>query len=60
VGVFAIGNPFGLDWTLTTGIISALGPSLPAEDGRNLIEHLRLNRSGVKGTKWDTTTFSRD
>lgn len=38
--VFAIGNPFGLDWTLTTGIISALDRALPAEDGRNLIEHL--------------------
>jgi S1-C subfamily serine protease len=38
--VFAIGNPFGLDWTLTTGIISALDRSLPAEDGHNLIEHL--------------------
>jgi S1-C subfamily serine protease len=37
---FAIGNPFGLDWTLTTGIISALDRSLPAEDGGNLIEHL--------------------
>ncbi len=38
--VFAIGNPFGLDWTLTTGIISALDRSLPAEDSRSLIEHL--------------------
>jgi S1-C subfamily serine protease len=36
----AIGNPFGLDWTLTTGIISALDRSLPTEDGRGLIEHL--------------------
>ena len=29
--VFAIGNPFGLDWTLTTGIVSALDRSLPGE-----------------------------
>jgi S1-C subfamily serine protease len=36
---FAIGNPFGLDWTLTTGIVSALDRSLPARDG-SLIEHL--------------------
>lgn len=32
--VFAIGNPFGLDWTLTTGIVSALGRELPGERGR--------------------------
>jgi S1-C subfamily serine protease len=38
--VFAIGNPFGLDWTLTTGIISALDRSLPAEDGGATIDHL--------------------
>ena len=37
--VYAIGNPFGLDWTLTTGIISALDRSLPEENG-NSIEHL--------------------
>jgi S1-C subfamily serine protease len=37
---FAIGNPFGLDWTLTTGIISALDRSLPSGDGQSLIEHL--------------------
>ena len=36
----AIGNPFGLDWSLTTGIISALDRSLPSEDRRILIEHL--------------------
>ena len=37
---FAIGNPFGLDWTLTTGIVSATDRALPTEDGRGLIEHL--------------------
>jgi S1-C subfamily serine protease len=37
--VYAIGNPFGLDWTLTTGIVSALDRSLPGEDG-SVIEHL--------------------
>ena len=37
--VFAIGNPFGLDWTLTTGIVSALDRSLPGEDG-SIISHL--------------------
>lgn len=37
--VFAIGNPFGLDWTLTTGIVSALDRSLSGEDGR-VIQHL--------------------
>jgi len=37
--VFAIGNPFGLDWTLTSGIVSALDRSL-GEKNNNLIEHL--------------------
>jgi S1-C subfamily serine protease len=37
--VFAIGNPFGLDWSLTTGIVSALDRSLNGEDG-GVIQHL--------------------
>jgi S1-C subfamily serine protease len=37
--VFAIGNPFGLDWTLTKGIVSALDRSLPSENGPD-IRHL--------------------
>ena len=34
--VLAIGNPFGLDWTLTTGIVSALDRELPSPGGRAL------------------------
>lgn len=30
---FAIGNPFGLNWTLTTGIVSALHRQIKAPDG---------------------------
>lgn len=37
--VFAIGNPFGLDWTLTSGLVSALDRSLPSNIGPP-IQHL--------------------
>jgi len=37
--VFAIGNPFGLDWTLTSGIVSALDRSLASDSGVS-VEHL--------------------
>jgi S1-C subfamily serine protease len=34
--VFAIGSPFGLDQTLTTGIISGLGREIESEGGRTI------------------------
>lgn len=34
--VLAIGNPFGLDGTLTTGIVSSLGRNIQGDNGRQL------------------------
>jgi len=38
--VFAIGNPFGLERTLTTGIISSLDRSLPGRRGRRSLKSI--------------------
>ena len=41
--VLAIGNPFGLDSTLTTGIISALGRSIEAMTGRTIFDVIQTD-----------------
>lgn len=40
---FAIGNPFGLDQTLTTGIISALGREITAVTGRTISDVIQTD-----------------
>ena len=41
--VFAIGNPFGLDQSLTTGIISALKRRLPTSAGREISDVIQTD-----------------
>lgn len=41
--VFAIGNPFGLERTLTTGIISSLNRSLPAKNRRTMHSIIQID-----------------
>jgi 2-alkenal reductase len=41
--VLAIGNPFGLDQTLTTGVISALRRRLPAQTGREIADVIQTD-----------------
>ncbi len=36
--VIAIGNPYGLGWTVTAGVVSALARSLPISPGRELTD----------------------
>lgn len=41
--VLAIGNPFGLDSTLTTGVISALGRTIEAMTGRTIFDVIQTD-----------------
>jgi 2-alkenal reductase len=40
---YAIGNPFGLDQTLTTGVISALQRRLPTAEGREIADVIQTD-----------------
>ncbi len=40
---FAIGNPFGFDRTITSGIVSALGRQLPTEQGREIADVIQTD-----------------
>lgn len=56
--VYAIGNPFGLERTMTTGIISSLNRSLPGKAGRTMKSMIQLdaalNRGNSGGPLLDT------
>jgi len=41
--VFAVGNPFGLDQTLTTGVISALKRRIPTTTGREISDVIQTD-----------------
>jgi len=40
---YAIGNPFGLDRTLTTGVISALGRTISAPNGASIGDEIQTD-----------------
>ena len=51
--VLAIGSPFGLDYSVTAGIVSAIGRSLPTERGENYVPFIQtdvaINRGNSGG-----------
>jgi S1-C subfamily serine protease len=47
--VYAIGNPFGLERTMTTGIISSLNRSLPSKNGRTMKSIIQIDAALNRG-----------
>ena len=41
--VLAIGSPFGLDYSVTAGIVSAIGRSIPTESGENYVPFIQTD-----------------
>ncbi len=49
--VLAIGNPFGLERTLTTGIVSSLNRSIPTRNGRTIKSIIQIDAAIIRATQ---------
>jgi S1-C subfamily serine protease len=57
--IYAIGNPFGLERTLTRGIISSLNRSLPARGGRTMRSIIQIDAALNRGNSGGPLLDSR-